>query len=153
MELLKKNIHMDRTRLKAGTQITLEDDRNIPDAKPDVSALVFEQGKVKIDEVKPANEHVTVKGRLLFNVLYQTGEGEVVLAGVSGEIPFEEQVIMSGITAADTVDVSTKIEDLTASMINSRKINIQAVITLDLNSEEWYEEEAAVDIYQSEPIE
>lgn len=153
MELLKKNIHMDRTRLKAGTQITLEDDRNIPDAKPDVNTLVFEQGQVKIDEIKPANEHVTVKGHLLFTVLYQTGEGEVALASVSGEIPFEEQVIMNGVTASDNVDVTAQIEDLRANMINSRKINVQAVIALDLKSEELYEEETAVDIYQSEPVE
>ena len=89
MELLKKNIHMDRIRLKAGTQITLEDDRNIPDVKPDVNTLVYEQGKIKIDEVRPADENVTVKGHLLFNVLYQTGEGEVALASIGGEIHFE----------------------------------------------------------------
>lgn len=153
MEIIKKNIHMDRIRLSAGTQITLDDDRNIPDAKPDVNTLVFEQGNVKIDEVKPANEHVTVKGRLLFNVIYQTNEGEVALAGVNGEIPFEEQVIMNGVTSTDNIEAKALLEDLNVSMINSRKINIQSVISLDLKSEELYEEEAAVDIYQSEPVE
>ncbi len=153
MELIKKNIHMDRVGLYTGTQITLDDDRNVPDSKPDVNTLVFEQGNVKIDEVKPANEHVTVKGRLLFNVIYQTNEGEVALASVSGEIPFEEQVIMSGVTSADNIDVKAVVEDLNVTMINSRKINIQSVIGLELKSEELYEEEAAVDIYQSETVE
>lgn len=153
MELIKKNIHMDRMGLYAGTQITLDDDRNIPDSKPDVNTLVFEQGNVKIDEVKPANEHVTVKGRLLFTVIYQTNEGEVALSSVSGEIPFEEQVIMSGVTGMDNIDVKAMLEDLNVTMINSRKINIQSVIGLELKSEDLYEEEAAVDIYQSEPVE
>lgn len=153
MELIKKNIHMDRMGLYAGTQITLDDDRNIPDSKPDVNTLVFEQGNVKIDEVKPANEHVTVKGRLLFTVIYQTNEGEVALASVSGEIPFEEQVIMSGVTPMDNIDVKAMLEDLNVTMINSRKINIQSVIGMELKSEDLYEEEAAVDIYQSEPVE
>ncbi len=153
MEVLKKNIHMDRMKLSAGTQITLDDDRNIPDSKPDVNTLVFEQGKVKIDEVKPSNEHVTVKGRLMFNVLYQTGEGEVALASVSGEIPFEEQIIMSGVTSGDNVDAVAMLEDLSVTMINSRKINVQAVVGINLKTDELYEEEAAVDIYQSEPVE
>lgn len=153
MELVKKNIHMDRTVLSAGTQLTLDDDRNIPDSKPDVNTLVFEQGNVKIDEVKPTNEHVMVKGRLVFNVIYQTNEGEVALAGVSGEIPFEEQIIMSGITSMDNVEVKAILEDLNVSMINSRKINIQSVISLELRSEELYEEEATVDIYQDETVE
>ena len=153
MELIKKNIHMDRMGLYAGTQITLDDDRNIPDSKPDVNTLVFEQGNVKIDEVKPASEHVMIKGRLLFTVIYQTNEGEVALASVSGEIPFEEQVIMSGVTGMDNIDVKAMLEDLNVTMINSRKINIQSVIGLELKSEDLYEEEAAVDIYQSEPVE
>lgn len=153
MELVKKNIHMDRTVLSTGTQLTLDDDRNIPDSKPDVNTLVFEQGNVKIDEVKPTNEHVMVKGRLVFNVIYQTNEGEVALAGVSGEIPFEEQIIMSGITSMDNVEVKAVLEDLNVSMINSRKINIQSVISLELRSEELYEEEATVDIYQDETVE
>ena len=153
MELLKKNIHMDRIRLKAGTQITLEDDRNIPDVKPDVNTLVYEQGKIKIDEVRPADENVTVKGHLLFNVLYQTGEGEVALASIGGEIPFEEQIFMNGVTASDNVAVSAQIEDLTTSMINSRKINVQAVLGLDLKSDELYDEETVVDISREEPIE
>lgn len=153
MELVKKNIHMDRIRLSAGTQITLDDDRNIPDSKPDVNTLVFEQGNVKIDEIRPANEHVTVKGRLIFNVIYHTNEGEVALAGVSGEIPFEEQVIMNGVTSMDNIDVKAVLEDLNVSMINSRKINIRSVISLELMSEELYEEEATVDIYQDETVE
>lgn len=153
MELIKKNIHMDRVGLSAGTQITLDDDRNIPDSKPDVNTLVFEQGNVKIDEVSPANGHVKVKGRLLFTVIYQTNEGEVALAGLNGEIPFEEQVIMNGATGGDNIDVNARLEDLTVSMINSRKINIRSVIGMDLKKEELYEEDVPVDIYQSEPIE
>lgn len=153
MELVKKNIHMDRTVLSAGTQLTLDDDRNVADSKPDINTLVFEQGNVKIDEVRPANEHVAVKGRLIFNVIYHTNEGEVALAGLTGEIPFEEQVIMSGVTGMDNVEAKAVLEDLNVSMINSRKINIQSVISLELMSEELYEEEAAVDIYQGEPVE
>lgn len=153
MELMKKNIHMDRIRLSTETQISLEDDRNIPDVKPDVNALVYEQGQVKIDEIKPSDGHVTVKGRLLFTVLYQTTEGEVALAGVSGEIPFEEQIFLEGVTPSDHVEVTARIEDLKANTINSRKINIQAVIDLSVKSEEFYEEEAAMDIYQDEPVE
>lgn len=153
MEFMKKNIHMDRIRLQADTQLTLEDDRNIPDAKPDVNVLVYEQGRVKIEEVKPAMEHVTVKGKLLFTVLYKTGEGDVALASVTGEIPFEEQVFMEGVTSSDMLDVTAHVEDLKVSMINSRKLNLQAVLNLMLKSEELYEEETAVEILESEPVE
>ena len=49
MELLKRNIHMDRIRAEALTQITLEDDVNIPESKPDVGSLNLEKGVLVID--------------------------------------------------------------------------------------------------------
>ena len=42
MELVKKNIHMDQIKGQAATQITLEDDVNISDSKPDAGKLIYE---------------------------------------------------------------------------------------------------------------
>ena len=42
MELVRKNIHMDRIKGQASTQITLEDDINISDSKPDASKLIYD---------------------------------------------------------------------------------------------------------------
>ena len=69
MELIKKNIHMDRVRTQAVSQITLEEDMNIPDQKPDVNSLCFDRASVMIDEVKPYTDYVQVRGRLCFAVL------------------------------------------------------------------------------------
>ena len=41
MELIKKNIHLDRIKCRASSQITLEDDRNVPDQKPDMERILF----------------------------------------------------------------------------------------------------------------
>ena len=51
MELLKRNIHMDRIRVQAVTQFTLEDDVNLPENKPDISNLNLEKGELLIDEI------------------------------------------------------------------------------------------------------
>ena len=72
MELLKRNIHMDRVRVQAVTQFTLEDDVNIPENKPDVAALNLEKGELVIDEIRPGTDSVTVRGRLSFVALYHT---------------------------------------------------------------------------------
>ena len=41
---------MDRVRVQAVTQFTLEDDVNIPENKPDVTTLNLEKGELIIDE-------------------------------------------------------------------------------------------------------
>ena len=74
MELIKRNIHMDRLRAEAVTQFTLEDDVNIPENKPDVNALNLEKAELIIDEIKPGTDSVTVRGRMASVVLYHTVE-------------------------------------------------------------------------------
>ena len=80
MELLKRNIHMDRVRAEAVTQITLEDDINVSENKPDITALNLEKGEVVIEEIKPGTDAVTVRGRLAYVILYHTG-GEPAAGG------------------------------------------------------------------------
>jgi hypothetical protein len=45
------------------------------------------------------------------------------------------------------------VEDLSAGMINSRKLNIRSVVTMDVNCDELYDEEVAIGIHAKEPIE
>ena len=52
MELVRRNIHMDRIKGQASTQITLEDDINILDSRPDASKLIYDRGSVALEEIK-----------------------------------------------------------------------------------------------------
>ena len=46
MELEKKYIHMNREKGKAFTQITLDDDFNVPDLKPDLMRIILDKGEL-----------------------------------------------------------------------------------------------------------
>lgn len=153
MELVKKNIHMDRTRAYAVTQITLEDDMNIPDNKPDVSTVNFEKGTILIDEVKPGTDFVNVRGRLIFSILYHTNEEGSSLVALESKIPFDEKINMKGVENTDNVSIEGELEDLSVGIINSRKLSIQSVVTLFAKVEELYDEEAPIGIYGEEEIE
>lgn len=151
MELLKKNIHMDYRKCSTVTQMTLEDDRNIPDKNPDVSEILMQKGNVKLDEIKVTNDHVTLRGKFMFQVLYEADEWDNRLSKVSGSIPFEEQVYLEGVTREDTINVRPVIEDLTVGMINSRKINVQAVVTWDVCVTKLTDLEAPVEVTTDGP--
>lgn len=153
MELVKKNIHMDRIRAKATDQITLDDDINISDSMPDARTIILDKADVKTYEVKAAADHVAVKGALLFSILYQTDEEDSALYCMDGKVPFDEQIYMEGAENTDTINVKWEIEDFNASLINSRKLNIQALVSLRLFIEELYDEETAVELCMEEPAE
>lgn len=153
MELIKKNIHMDYTKAKATTQLVLEEDMNLSDVKPDIDCICLERGNVIIDETKTYGDGVTIRGRLLFQVLYHTDEEEHVLATVEGKISFEEKLHMSGVTGTDTVKVESCVEDLSIGIINSRKLSIQSVVNLTACAEEIYDEEVPIGLHGEEKVE
>lgn len=153
MELVKRNIHMDRVKGQAATQITLEDDVNISDSKPDAGKLIYDRGNIVIEEIRAEQDHVLIKGKLHFLVMYLTEGDEPSPACMEGELPFEENMYAEGVQSGDTVNVSWKLEDLTVGLINSRKLSIQALLSLKIRAEEMYDEETAVDLYHEEPVE
>ena len=153
MELLKRNIHMDRIKVQALTQFTLEDDLNIPENKPDISGLNLEKGELVIDEIKPGTDAVTVRGRLSLSVLYHTVEDGGSLVVLEGKVPFDEKINMQGVTPADMVVVEGEVEDVTLSMINSRKLNVQSLLTMTARVEELYDEEAPIAVQGDEKAE
>ncbi len=150
MELIKKNVHMDRMKARAVTQFTLEDDVNIPDSKPDVNTLNLEKGELVIEEIRPGTDAVTVRGSLKYVILYHTMEEGSSLVVLEGRLPFEEKINLRGATAADTVAIEGEVEDLTTGIINSRKLNIQSLITLTAQIEELYDEEIPVELHGGE---
>lgn len=150
MELEKRKIYMDRMKYKAGTQIALEDDRNLQDSKPDIAKILGQKGYIRLEELKPAADHVTMRGKLHYKVLYQSEEGEEICS-VEGSIPFEEQVHMDGLLAEELVQARWELDDMTIGMINSRKLSIQAVACFELFVEELYEEQVPVALEKVSP--
>ena len=94
MELMKKSIYTDRIKAKAMLQIPLEEDINVSDSRPDVGRLVFTHGRIKIDEIKTGMNKIWVKGKLLFQVLYEAEGKDSGMAGMEGALPFMEEIYM-----------------------------------------------------------
>ena len=153
VELIKRNIHMDRIKTEAVTQFTLDDDVNIPDSKPDVNTLNLEKGELIVEEMKPGNDFVNVRGYLSYVILYHTLEEGSSLVVLEGKLPFDEKVNLRGAVPADSVAVESEVEDLTVSMINSRKLNIQSLLTMTARVEELYDEKAPIAVHGEERAE
>ena len=146
MELVQQNIHMDRIGKEGSVQITLEDDVNLPEMKPDISSLCMEKGNVVVEEVRPGTDAVMVRGRLVFDILYHTQEDGGRLDCLDGKLLFEEKIRLDGLTAGDNVTVCGKIDDISVAVINSRKLSVQSVVTLSATVEEIYDETLPVGV-------
>ena len=145
MELTKRFIHMNREKGKALSQITLDDDFNVPDNKPDVLRLIQDKGEIKIEETSLGPGHIWIKGVLRFQLLFRSDLKEQKVSSLSGEIPFQESLNVDGLEEYDTARIRWQIEDLSVGIINSRKLSVRALVELSAVVNEIHDEEVATE--------
>jgi len=130
MELERKYVSLNHQKGRAVSQITLEEDLNVPDQKPDIFKIIHKQGEFRPDEIKGEDGKVKVRGIFLYHILY-IGEGENRAPDVlEGTIPVDEVVFVNDLEEGDVLDFHWNLEDLHASAIHSRKANIKCVLVL-----------------------
>ena len=153
MELVKKNIHMERQINWASTQISIEEDQNISDQKPDAFKIICKKADVSVEEIRPMEESVRIKGVMEYRILYLTDEKERYLCSMEGKIPFEEKIYTEKNVSGEGLRAEIKVEDVTIRLINSRKLNIRAILGLRLHQDELYDEEIVVDVEEPKKCE
>ncbi len=144
MELVKQNMHITCNKGRSISQITIDDDFNVPDTKEDIDRIIKYDGTVWMEQMRTSEDKAGIKGKLAFRVLY--GEGNAIHS-LRGAIPFEELMNVEGLLPEDEARLSYELEDLTITLINSRKISIKAVLTLIVDLEGVQEEDAGIEIH------
>lgn len=131
-ECTRQQVHVVCETGRALTQITLDDDYNLAEYRPDILKIIGEKGQVRFDEIKVTQDAVRLRGVLQFDVLYRCEAADGGFARLGGELPFQEQVRMEGAQEYDQVYADPQIEDLSISLINSRKLGIRSLLTIRL---------------------
>ncbi len=134
MELTKRNIHRVGQKTQVISQVTLDDDVIVPDSKEDMEAVILDCAEVELEETRLLGNRLLVRGRLFFRILYHTQKQKMV-DSVEGSLPFEETINVNDVAEGDDIRVDWEIEDLSATMIHSRKLNIKGLVTLTVVAE------------------
>lgn len=143
MNLLKTYIQVSDYKNSVSVQMTLDNDFNVTDSKPDIERVIQEKGTLNIREIKPMKDKCMIRGELNFAVLYIGDDGSGQLQAMEGTIPFEEIINMDGMQEQDDVNIRWDMEDLRAGLINSRKINIRSIVILNVTALRVSNEEVA----------
>lgn len=144
MDLSKTYIQVPCYKQKISVQMTLDNDFNVPDAKPDIERLIQEKGSLNIHEMKAMKDKCMIRGELCFGILYIGDDGTGQLQSIDGAIPFEELVNMEGLEEHDALSLQWDMEDLRAGLINSRKVSVRSIVVLHLCATRTCNEEVAI---------
>ena len=146
MDLLMKNIHMCRQTKHVSTQITLDDDLNVPDIRPDVEMIIQSRDRVALEHTRVENGKLYVGGMMEVSILYMDDTKERQLFRLDAKLPFDECITMEGLESGENVRVQYETEDLNVTLINSRKLAIRGLLTLHASVDEIYDLSAAVEM-------
>lgn len=136
MELMRTNVRMMRREKEAVSQVTFDEDYNVPDSRPDVGRIIQYKGKVLVEEVKASEARVLITGSLNFQVLYVEDAGEGRICSLDGKVPIEESMNLDGIESGDKICLKWDMEDLNLHLIHSRKLNVRALVTFEAAKEQ-----------------
>ena len=126
MELITKRVHTMRTKCEAVSQVTFDEDLNVPDVKPDVGRMIQKKGEIQIEEMQVSDGHVFFNGALLVALLYVSDSMERKIQSLLGTLPIAETMHLEDLQSGQKVKLEWELEDLSVQLIHSRKLNIKA---------------------------
>lgn len=145
MELIREKMMTNHFVGRAISQLTLEDDFNVPDVKPDIEQIIEEIGDIKITEAKPSDGKIILRGKLEFSILYVGANINQPLHRMNGNISFEDSLNLDGLKPDHHVKVRWDMEDLRTRVINSRKVSVRSIVSISVIAQDAVMEEAVVE--------
>ena len=103
MDFVKKILHQISRKSEAVSQITFDEDYNVPDTRPDVGRMIQKKGEVTIGDVQISEGKARVFGGLTFHLLYVSDGERRRICQLSGELPIDETIHLDGLTGGDKV--------------------------------------------------
>ncbi len=134
-------------------QKTFDEDVNVPDIKPDIDKILQTNAQVFILKEEILQDKVCVSGELKANVLFIPLNDKKPIHSMDLVVPFEEFVNTDGLSGKDIIRVMSNIEDIQVNMLNSRKLNLKAIVQFKIDIHEKKEVYLTSDVEAGSDVE
>ena len=91
-------------------------------------------GNVTLEDTVVSGENAWIKGKLEFAVLYRGDREDKKVEMLSGNLPFQEKMNLDGVEDGTRLLGKGKLEDLSVTLINSRKMGIRALVEVKVEA-------------------
>lgn len=147
MELAKKNIRLGCVEKTFSTMKTIDEDVNVPEAKKDITQIVCNTYQVHITNMKMSADSEIIEGEMEYDILYISNEQDAVLEHIEGSIGFEGKIeLPPEMAGSKECRGKLNVEDFAVKIINSRKINIKALVEVMCVVDDISDDEIVCDV-------
>ena len=146
-ELVREQVFLDQCVGSEQTQVMLEGDIIVPDARPDMAVLLQTEEKIIIDRTEVSTDRVNFVGRLNISVLYIAKGSEQPVCAVTLSRPIDDFINVDGVTKDMSVTCKAEINHIDYRMLNDRKVNYRAIVNVQVTAERSDPHEMVVHIH------
>jgi hypothetical protein len=136
VELKKHTIDLLSPKSKQSLQVTLNEDVNVPDVKPDIDRILQSSANVVILKEELLDDKFIIQGELRINVLYIPLNDKKPIHIIETNLPIEETLNVDEVTEKDIIKLETNIEDINITTTNTRKVNAKAIVNFNIKVNE-----------------
>lgn len=135
MELIRENIEYEQLLDEQVIDNVVKEEYVIPDVQPDVVKILMLEAKPKITNKEIMQNKVYVEGQITYNVLYlANGENGNEVYNVINTKDFSNYLDMNSARDDVSCNVECNIEHINCNIINERKISIEGIIQLNVQT-------------------
>jgi len=134
-ELVKEQVFLDQCVGSESAQIMLEGDIIVPDSKPDMAVLLQTEERIIIDRTEVSTDRVNFVGRLNISLLYIAKGVDQPACSVTLSRPVDDFINVDGVTKDMWVKARAEISHIDYRMLNDRKVNYRAIVTVHITAE------------------
>ncbi|MGE4283398.1 MAG: SPOCS domain-containing protein [Clostridia bacterium] len=131
LELTKEFININHVVAEDFTQTLVEGDIIVPDIKPDILKILQVDGTAVITNREIQQDRVVITGVVNFKILYVPDGAEEVIKSITANTNFTHQIDVKSARQDMKAQIESDIEHIEFTTVNSRKVNVKAVVSID----------------------
>ncbi|ACL74409.1 DUF3794 and LysM peptidoglycan-binding domain-containing protein [Ruminiclostridium cellulolyticum] len=131
LELLKQAFKVSNLLGEDTIDNVIENDIIVPDVKPDIAKILLLDGDVFVTGCDTGTDRAVVSGCLLVKILYISEDENRSVKSITTNIPFSYTLDIPGVRSGVKSRAKGTIEHIDYTLLNERKVNIKAIISIN----------------------
>lgn len=131
LELIKEAVRINQPIGEDSTQTIVENDIIVPDIKPDIVRILLLDGDAFINSAEAATDKLMINGTVRYKILYVSDDPEQPVKSINTNSGFHYAMDMPNTRQGMQCRVKCDIEHMEYEILNSRKVNVKAIVSLN----------------------
>lgn len=158
IELKKEPVKINEVIGEDFSQTLVEGDIIVPDVKPDILRILQVDGTALVNSKEIQQDKIIVDGTVNFKILYVPDESQqedlsgTGIKSIYANSSFSHEVALKGAQQNMIAQIESDIEHIDFKVLNGRKLNLKAVVSVDCKVTNTFELEMVTDIDGEEDV-